>query len=83
MEDEQDDDCRAGEDELGHHEWPGAMAQEPGHDGVFLGGTALDQVEGEQAVRDAQDREQHDRDQEPGAVLVDIDEFFLVAVPAG
>ena len=51
--------------------------------GIFLGGSALDQVERKQVVGEAEDREQHDGDQEPGAVLIDVDELLLVVVAAG
>jgi hypothetical protein len=43
----------------------------------------LDEIERENAVGDAEDREQQDGDQKPGMVLIDKDVFFLIAFPAG
>jgi hypothetical protein len=38
---------------------------------------------GKQTVRDAEDREQHDRDEEPGAVLIDIDKLYFIFITPG
>ena len=76
-------DSGAGEDELCDHEWPGAQAQEVGHERVFFDCAKIYQVKREQAVGDAEDQQQDDYEQKPGAVLIHINELFFVASPAG
>ena len=80
---EENQDSGAGEDELCNHEWPGAQAQEVGHERVFFDCAKIYQVKREQAVGDAEDQQQDDYEQKPGAVLIHINELFFVASPAG
>jgi hypothetical protein len=80
---EENQDSGAGEEELCDHEWPGAQAQEVGHERVFFDCAKIYQVKREQAVGDAEDQQQDDYEQKPGAVLIHINELFFVASPAG
>lgn len=80
---EENQDSGAGEDELCDHEWPGAQAQEVGHERVFFDCAKIYQVKREQAVGDAEDQQQDDYEQKPGAVLIHINKLFFVASPAG
>jgi hypothetical protein len=65
---------------IGLHEFPKLGSQSP-HKGIFLGCPLLEQVKREQSVGNTEDHQQQNGNQEPGVILIYINELFFIPVP--